>query len=196
MAPATLIRRLRPDRRTAIRDALAALMREVAPTPFVVEGPGRAGVRARLCTAGWRWGQADAEAAAIIESALKKVGAKRPTWQQGQSEYTQEGHAPILRERCKRCAKPLPEGALRYCGPVCAKAAKVDQHSRRDKEAVSLALKAYRAAWIERQPERECPVCRKGFRQKQAAQQYCSRACYHDARRLARRNMPVVCKGL
>lgn len=188
--------RLRRERRISIRDALAALMRAAEPTPFAAEGPARAGVRARLCIAGWRWGDADAEAELLTRAALQLVGARRPRWQEGQPEWTQDGYAPQTRERCKRCAKPLPEGNYVFCGPICAKAAKVDRARDRDREERRIVEAAARAAWTERQPEQACPCCGKAFRPKRTGQQFCSNACRLDARRLARRSVPMVCERI
>lgn len=131
-------RKLTRQRREAIVDMLADLMREAEPTPFAVEGPARAAIRAALCMRDWRWGQADAAADDAIQTALGRIGAQRPTWQQGQPEWAQDGVIPRSRERCARCGKPFPENDAatwrKYCGPVCAQAAKVDRNRRRDRE--------------------------------------------------------------
>jgi predicted nucleic acid-binding Zn ribbon protein len=212
LAPVTLarvaasnpVKRLPSHRRAAIRNVIAGLMREVEPTPFAAEGPCRAGVRSRLCLDGWPWGQADAAAADVVQAALSEVGAKRPTWRQGQPEFTQDGYAPLTRERCARCAKPLPEGNRKYCGPLCAKAARNDWKHRQDKEAAYAATKAYRAAWSKRQPERTCPVCGKAFQPKHKHSKICSKSCWNNAlredARLARLagggKVQMVCEGL
>jgi predicted nucleic acid-binding Zn ribbon protein len=198
-------------RRIAIRETLAELMRAVEPTPFAAEGPCRAGVRSRLCLDGWSWVQADAEAALLVMSALQQVGAKRPSWQQGQPEYTQQAVLPVGRETCKRCGKPLPEGNVKYCGPVCFKSARNDAERRRYSEEKLIAQKAAKAAWSQRQPERSCPVCGKAFRPKEPRQKICSDACRRDNARVLgralgaaaverraarRRKVPGVCEPL
>jgi predicted nucleic acid-binding Zn ribbon protein len=190
------VKRLQRYRFVAIRDLVAAIMREAEPTPFAVEGPCIIGLRSRLCLDGWRWQDADAVAAAIVRAALNLVGAKRPTWAQGQPGWTEDGVVPETRERCVRCAKPLPEENSKYCGPVCAMAAKIDRNRRRDKEAAYAAGKVYRAAWSKRQPERTCPVCGKAFQPKSLGSIFCSRACYFDTRRLPGRKVPAVCEPL
>src|SRR3546814_17904097 len=63
---------------------------------------------------------ADLLAAAIVEDALRKVGAQRPTWQQGQPEWTQEGVIYIQRTRCIRCRWKLPPGHRNSCSQLCA----------------------------------------------------------------------------
>lgn len=195
-AKAATVRKLKNHRAEAIRDRLAALMRAAEPTAFALEAPARHAIRVSLIFEGWKWQDADAVAAAIVGAALALAGAKRPTWQQGQPEYTQDGYAPRERERCARCAKPLPEGNYRYCGPVCARAAKVDQNRRRDKEERYAKELIYRAAWTEKQPARQCPSCGVSFRPKRANSKYCSRECAHPTRQHNRRNVRMVCEAV
>jgi hypothetical protein len=200
-------KKLARHRREAIIDKLAAMMRRAEPTPFALEGPARAAIRARICMGGWRWGAADAAADDCVQAALARVGARRPDWKQGQPEYTQDGYAPRTRERCARCAKPLPEGNYRYCGPVCAKAADVDRRARQDKDERYAKEKIYRLAYAEKQQPRECQLCGTWFRPKHISNKYCSPKCGYEARdnarnaraeagRIARRNMRVVCEAV
>lgn len=190
-----MTQKLRRQRRIAIRDALAKIMSRVEPTHFAAEGPARAGVRVALCLAGWRWQSADDEAALLTFAALQMIGARRPSWAQGQPSWTEDGHAPIPRERCARCARPLPEDRRKYCSDVCRNSANLDYEARRDKEERAIAKRAYRAAWSERQPERPCPVCGTAFRPKWKTQLACSRACANADRRLPR-SVPALCEGL
>jgi predicted nucleic acid-binding Zn ribbon protein len=191
------VRKLSRHRRIAIQDALAEMMKAAEPTQFALEAPSRCGLRVALIFDGWTWGQADAEAALLVMAALDMAGARRPNWQQGQPEFCQDGHVPQTRERCVRCAKPLPEGHFKYCGKVCAQAAKVDAHRRADREALYAKEKTYRLAWSKRQPPRDCPICGKSFQpKKRGGQTYCSRACSDDAFRLARRSVPALCESV
>jgi hypothetical protein len=130
-------------------------MRRAEPTPLSAEGPVRAGVRVALCLAGWRWPEADAEAELLTRAALQIVGAKRPSWKEGQPRWTEDGALPIGRTHCKRCARPLPEGQLKFCGPVCAKADRVYADSRYDKEAKAIHDAARWAARREKRAARE-----------------------------------------
>jgi predicted RNA-binding Zn-ribbon protein involved in translation (DUF1610 family) len=188
-------RKLPKQRREAIVDRLVSMMREAEPTPFFVEGPGRAGIRSSLCEQGWRWGAADAVADEAIQSALARVGATRPSWKLGQPEFTQEAVLPILRECCARCGKQLPEdvhGRTKYCSAVCANAARVARREREDKEAARAKREIYDAAWAERQAPRACEVCGKSFRPKHRTSKYCSPSCGEDAWRASRRKVSVV----
>lgn len=165
------------DRKRSISEKISALMREAEPTPFAAEGPCRAGIRASLCLQGWSWAPADLLAADIVSVALNMVGAKRPTWQEGQPEWTQPGALPIERERCVRCGKSLPDGHRLYCSHVCRHAAKMDRQRDRWNEESYAAWKAYHAAWRERQPERECEGCGRPFKPKRKEQRYCRYDC-------------------
>lgn len=98
------------------------IVRQAEPTPFAAEASCRHGLRAGLCLRGWRWPLADAVAADLVAGALRRIGARRPTWKEGQPEWTQDGALPIERERCVRCRKPLPDGHWKFCGRVCSDA--------------------------------------------------------------------------
>src|SRR5690606_16914077 len=87
-------------------------------------------MRSGLCLRGWPWADADAAAAEIVAAALNMVGARRPTWQQGQPEYVQFGVVLEERTRCVVCGWKLPEGHRLYCSPTCFE---VKRHDRRHK---------------------------------------------------------------
>ena len=184
-APPPKARRLPRNRREALAELVGTIMREIEPTPFAAEGPCRAGIRARLCEDGWRWSEADAQADEIVQSALSRVGAKRPSWEEGQREHAQKEYADRGRETCKRCGRPLPDNRRIYCGPVCEKSARLDRDRQADLEADSVRKKLYLAAWSERQPERSCVVCGKAFRPRNPRSKTCSRACALEAAKLA-----------
>lgn len=112
-------RKLTKDRSRSIREKIVPIMRAVEPTPFAAEGPCRAGIRSSLCLQGWSWQEADDAAALVVAAALHVVGARRPTWYEGQPEWTQPGALPIERERCAFCRGRLPEGHWRFCCREC-----------------------------------------------------------------------------
>jgi len=114
-------RRMTKDRRRHLVDAIAAILKAGDPTPFSFEATCRHGLRARLCLEGWNWQDADITAADIVARALMQIGAKRPTWAEGQPEYVQLGAgAQIERTRCIRCHGKLPEGHYKFCSHLCA----------------------------------------------------------------------------
>lgn len=120
--PSPKVLRINKDRRSHIVRAIAAILASAEPTPFALEATCRHALRSRLCLRGWRWDAADDMAAGIVRDALARIGAQRPTWRQGQPEWTTEGFAPIQRTRCVRCHTPLPEGHTKFCSQLCGQA--------------------------------------------------------------------------
>lgn len=84
-----------------------------------LEGPLRAGLRADLCRQSWKWRDADAATRALLEEVFAKAGAERPSWYEGQPEWTIEAGTLIERTRCVRCHGPLPEGHYKFCSRIC-----------------------------------------------------------------------------
>lgn len=113
-------KKLNRDRRAHIVRIVAGILAMAEPTKFTFEATCRHALRSRLCLAGWRWADADDAAAGIVSDALRSVGAQRPTWKEGQPEWTQDGHSPIERTACVRCRKRLPEGRKKFCCQLCA----------------------------------------------------------------------------
>lgn len=145
-------RRLTRARKQGIRDRIVAIMRSVEPTPFAGEGPCRAGIRSSLCLQGWRWPDADAIAAEIVMAALNVVGAKRPSWWEGQPEYTQPGALPIEREYCGRfgCHNRVPPERRKFCSDYCGSAHRDAMSAAQHYRAERVADAAVRAAWRSR----------------------------------------------
>lgn len=84
-----------------------------------LEGPLRAGIRSDLCLQGWGWSAADLMARDVLEDAHRIAGAIRPTWNEGQPEWTIEAGTLIERTRCANCGKELPEGHFKFCETRC-----------------------------------------------------------------------------
>lgn len=89
---------------------------------FGLEGPLRHDIRADLCRQGWRWKDADDIARELLEHAFRRVRANRPSWNEGQPEWTRHAGTLIGHTICIRCKKPLPEGKFKFCCNLCAKA--------------------------------------------------------------------------
>lgn len=139
-------KRLTKARKAAIREKIVIIMRAADPTPFAAEGPCRYGIRSSLCLEGWSWAEADAVAQEIVKAALNIVGAHRPTWQQGQPWWTEQGVTAIERTRCIRCHGPLPEDHRKYCSDLCKAADYQDKARNDDRAAYNAAMQAYRSA--------------------------------------------------
>jgi len=128
---------------------------------FAREAASRHGLRISFILEGRRWQIADA--AEIVAMALRIIGARRPTWYQGQPAYTEEGYSPRLRTHCRRCRKPVQNQftaqglELSFCSNACRVATRrnVDQRTPTDYEA------ALRAAGELKRIERmtTCPNC-------------------------------------
>lgn len=178
-------RRLTKERKVAIREKVVELIRDGMeqgqPSKFWCEGPARAGIRSSLCLQGWKWAEADAVAVEIVAAALNIVGAKRPTWQEGQPEWTQPGALPIKRERCIRCRKPLPEGHWKFCSHLCNTAYNGERRRQRKREEINIAWLASRAAWQAKQPARTCESCGRLFKPRRPKQKLCRPRCGYGA---------------
>ena len=87
---------------------------------FGLEGPLRHGIRSDLCLQGWRWAVADATAKDVVDDALRRVGAVRPRWKEGQPEWTDAGVIRDTRLRCAQCDAPLEIGQKAFCSRRCA----------------------------------------------------------------------------
>lgn len=86
---------------------------------FGLEGPLRAGIRADLCRQGWTWETADLMVRDLLNEAFRLAKATRPTWNEGQLEWTREAGTLIERTHCARCNKQLPEGRPKFCSVLC-----------------------------------------------------------------------------
>lgn len=95
-----------------------------ATTHWTFEGLLIAILRAEMCLRGITWRDADEAARAVVIEALTAMGAKRPSWQEGQPEWTDGGVIRETRTLCANCEGPLPEGHKVYCGELCGNAAR------------------------------------------------------------------------
>jgi hypothetical protein len=147
---------------------------------FQYEAACRHGLRQGLVLAGHRWGQADLEAARIVAAALSTIGARRPSWEQGQREYA------IGPDRCANCGGPMDAAGLisgkRFCSPECARA----RYAQFDRIAIlenGLAEQTARYFFKrELNPDRPCERCRRVFRPAVDGARYCSALCARLAR--------------
>lgn len=111
-----------------------------------LEGPLRHAIRSDLCLQGWRWQDADRMAREILIDAFHAVHAKRPSWNEGQREWTIPANTLIERTRCVHCHKPLPEGHHKFCGHICAVAAG-KRRERIDRLTDETAIDMVNAYW-------------------------------------------------
>lgn len=110
---------------------------------FGLEGPLRAGLRADFCRQGWGWNTADMTARELLAEVFARIGAERPTWNEGQPEWAIEAGTLIERTRCVRCHAPLPEGHYKFCSRLCNTSHAAFMHRKRqasEDQAVWLAI--------------------------------------------------------
>jgi hypothetical protein len=88
-------------------------------TPLAYEALFRQVIRSELCLQGWKWHPADQIACDLVGVVLSILQAKRPSWNEGQPEWTIERGTLIERTRCANCGNPLPEGRPKFCCDGC-----------------------------------------------------------------------------
>lgn len=103
-----------------------------------------AALRAGLCLEGMSWPDANLAACEVKAEAFKKAGAKRPTWAQGQREYTEGGVIRETRQRCANCDGILEEGQKTFCGKHCYDAHLARQHYQDNHDKMQLVNKIKR----------------------------------------------------
>ncbi|MQW00866.1 hypothetical protein GHK46_27170 [Sinorhizobium medicae] len=153
-------------------------------SPFENEGSCVAGFRGALCLQGHSWSAADTEARGLVADALRLIGAVRPTWDQGQREYT------VADEDCKWCAGPLPPDAtaglrrVRFCSTECAKASFNSKSEQSWLKNSAVAWSAYRLILRSRVQPRKCDACGKMYSpvREKSDSKYCSKDCFNQGR--------------
>lgn len=174
-------RQLSKELRLRLTNHVAAVLRLGEPTVFAFESACRHGLRSQFCKAGWPWDIADETAARIVSAALAQIGAKRPTYEQGQPEYMQYGVVLFERTHCINCGRKLTGEQKKYCSKRCASAFIRDQATEDErKEAAAKATAetiARRAAYRETAEPRVCPQCHGRFKPSASTQIYCSVTC-------------------
>ncbi len=153
-------------------------------SPFEYEGSCRHGIRSGLCMEGATWPRADLEAAAIVDEALRRLRARRPTWEEGQWTHTHS------REQCQWCGRPMEEiertRGQRHCSVSCAAAAKQHLADKSSEYAGAAIRAAKRLIDKSRAAVRECAHCGSPFQSDRPNAKYCSLRCARHS------NKPVL----
>lgn len=184
-APPAVRPKLKPifngERRAhVVRVAMKAL-RGWQQTPFEQEGAVRAALRSGLCLQGYNWHRAEAQAADVVNEALRLLGAVRPTWEQGQREYVEP------RENCSWCGGPRDpfQRSARFCSPHCAKMAALtrdyDGKAKGDNARALMLAVARRT----RNQKRKCLACHGVFYpdSDHSTMKFCSNSCAYEHRK-------------
>jgi hypothetical protein len=102
-------------------DTVVIILKKSEPTPFARSASSVYGLRQNLCLSGWPWLLAHLTAAAIVARALAQIGARFPSWIEGQPSYTKLGFYLRPDEFCWECGDMLPKFKKRFCSPDCVK---------------------------------------------------------------------------
>lgn len=178
-------------RRAAIIGEVVRILDCGRSSKFEYEASCRHGLRSGLCLQGEAWSAADKFAGEVVMEALRRLGAERPSWAQGQPEHTQFGFAPVERFFCERCGNLIPDdrvptggNAVRFCSHECYQLAKVNRHARMRRMMTAAERAAMAAANAEaRRHARDeamtkvCEHCGTAFRAKESARRFCSHSC-------------------
>ncbi|GMB83410.1 hypothetical protein NN6n1_41930 [Shinella zoogloeoides] len=177
---------LKGDRRKHVIHEVMDILKDWRFSEFEHEASCRHGLRMAFCLEAQGWSAADSEACKIVATALTAIGAKRPSWDQGQREHTTSP------DDCLWCGRSLPEDQItggrrsRFCDGICARA----HLTYRDFETTRSAARSHRQAYEviarERRPEKCCEHCgtqyRPHSRRGAEDQRFCSKACADAAK--------------
>lgn len=168
---------------------------------FENEGAVHHGIRAALCLDGHGWALSDIEADLLVQQGLRTIGAKRPSWEQGQREYL------VARENCSWCQAAIDEEdrakGARFCSAVCARSAFVRREYTSTQKENQLALSAFDAIKTDEAPLIECSHCQKPFKRRGAQYasnlalgrfKFCSMACADSSKRVYAARNCVICE--
>jgi predicted nucleic acid-binding Zn ribbon protein len=180
------------ERREGILVGVISILRSGNPTRFAHEGACRHGLRAALCLEGHSWDDADAATSSIISDALHRLGAVRPPWWEGQSEYADTDASKGL---CSysRCGNPIPLDrgvglrSVKFCSDECGMYAhneRVRRFGNKYTLAEYLAMSAARTQRTIEQHSGDCEVCGRHFVAQIPGRRYCSRRCFFKTKTL------------
>lgn len=158
---------------------------------FEYEGTCRAAIRASLCLQGNDWTRSDTEAADIVGEALKALGASRPSWIEGQAEYS------VSQDYCAWCHVPMEggdsRGGHRFCSPLCARSSLIHRNTAAEQKALAVRQSAWRVIMKEKRPAQPCGYCGTSFHPREKQGIYCSRSCSTKAKQGSALLSDVAC---
>lgn len=184
----------RRDRRLELIDLIAAVLAAGEPTYFAFEGTCRHGLRSMLCLEGHRWARADFTAEQIVAAALELIGAKRPTWQEGQPDYANAEPRTFCTN--PSCRKVLSDANRhrRFCSALCKRRFNDIKWAMLNKEAHAAKVAAQRLRKRAQAEPRPCEYCKDPFQpydyNPRKPQRYCSQGCKAMAQRRKPRKRP------
>ncbi|PRX11227.1 UNVERIFIED_ORG: hypothetical protein BCL66_102188 [Martelella mediterranea] len=180
-------RLLSHDKRKAAVGRLATILDGYYLSKFQYEASCRHGVRSALCLQGYGWADADAEAALLVEEALKTIGAKRPRWEEGQKYYS------VSKDYCARCGGSMDGAHGRFCSVECARATLNDRAGSDKRHQDRVIVAAQRMITRHNHAPIECAQCGKTFHPLNAKVRFCSAACLGASVKIHHEKPCAVC---
>ena len=178
---------------------VADILRPGEPTKFARMGAVKSGLRMAFVECGHSWGLSNWCAERIVLAALNQIGARFPTWLEGQPEaVATPGFSPSQRYFCARCARPLGDDRWMYCSRLCSQAAANDRRVRElremdevQREAAKLIRRHMKMDHFAARRTFACEWCGGVSTWKPTAnpRRYCSRTCAAKARWAARQRV-------
>jgi hypothetical protein len=153
------------------------------PTRFRFEAAVRHGIRVYLILHGARWQEADDNAAQVIKAAFWKLRIHRPSWAEGQPQFTHNdgGRVFCANEACQKLIERQSLKALLYCSDECRRRAKTTRFYADHAEECAANAKAARIAARAMGETRVCPWCNREFQALdytgKKKQRFCSVKC-------------------
>ncbi|WP_288427089.1 hypothetical protein [uncultured Agrobacterium sp.] len=166
-------------RRETIINGLMDELTDWRFSPFEKEAITRHTLRAALCMKGHSWAVSDAEAASLVHAAFMNIGVPRPSWDQGQLEYSD------VNSLCAWCMKEIPDSLqglkrlVRFCSVECAKTAFVIRDYASSQRENQIARSALALISTSKTTVRECSHCGDAFHPttSQKKRMFCSIKC-------------------
>lgn len=194
--PVTLPRIYSGAQKDHIVSSVMDTMREWRLSPFENEAACVIGIRSALCLHGFSWAASDFEATAVVAEGLRLLGAKRPTWEQGQPEYS------VASENCRSCAGALPDRApdgaraRHFCSADCARFFLSNRQQKHSRIHDAVRASAHVLVYSAKISARECAHCEKVFKPNSETKQqkYCSPSCYRQGSKRALPTIEAVCR--
>lgn len=165
---------LKSGRRDHLIHRVIDLMKDWTLSQFEHEAPAKQGLRQALCLEGIRWARADLAACDVVDEAIRRIGAKRPNWIEGQLYYSTSP------DFCSWCLGPIDgdhSRAQRFCSTVCASAALEHRAGSDLRYTDAVQRSAKRLIAREAAEPQHCAYCDRIFRTDAPGQRYCSNAC-------------------
>jgi hypothetical protein len=177
------------QKRDHVVDEVMNVLRTRTLSPFQHEAACRHGLRKALCLDGYAWTRSDEEAALIVHEGLSLLGASRPSYAEGQREYS------ISTDYCVGCHGPIDEENIakghRFCSADCARNTYERRAMGEVRKFYDVAQNAYRIIRTDAASEMICEECHRPFKrskikteQKYGRGRFCSIECHNASMRI------------